>query len=850
MSKFGVIFSGIGSQWPRMGAALLDETVFRQTLEACAERFAAYAGWSILTELRREPSRLDRADIGAPCVCALEIALFELLRSWGLPVDGVVGHSVGELPAAYAAGVFDLDTVLRLQWQHCRIMQAAMDGGAMAHIGQPAARVDELLASRPGNGLTIAAYNSPAATVVAGSAARVNALVADLTRRDIFCRTLRVNLPFHAPAIESHRDAFYQDLPSMQPRPPALPVYSTLRGRQAGPDDFDGAYWFEQIRHPVRFTQAVQAMLADGYDRFIEIGPHPTLAGAMHEVFADAPPGDRRYLASLERDQDDRRALTVNLALLADDGVSLRLPGQGTGTIPDDARLAGPPADFDAWTPERRQEWLSRVVDDALATVAPELSAVPDDASFSELGLTSLHLLRIQRLLSERLGVSLPPTLCFSHPTRSAVAGALQPLVRVQPDTPAAAASGTKQQFQVFDFIETRNAPAFHQLSRFHLRVRKQDQRRVEIDGKPFIDFASCNYLGLDYHPDVMAAIPEMVAEWGVHPSWTRLVASPEPYLELEERLAEFLNVPGTVVFPSIAGLNIGALPVLAGPSGVILCDRSAHHTIQEACQLATAKGITSVHYNHNDPDDLERLLHQYRDRAPVIVTVDGVYSMTSEYVDLPVYGELMRRYNAYLFVDDAHGLGVIGERPSPDCPYGHKGNGIVNYFGLNCERERIIYVSGLSKAFSSYAAFLSCPDADTRQRLQLSSTYVFSGPVPVASLASALAGLEVNAAEGDALRATLHRVSRRLAEGARALGYEVDNTGDFPIVFVVTGGYEQTVRAINLAWEGGLLISPGIFPASPYDRGGLRFSLTALNTDEEIETALQVLAEMRDTIF
>jgi 7-keto-8-aminopelargonate synthetase-like enzyme len=120
---------------------------------------------------------------------------------------------------------------------------------------------------------------------------------------------------------------------------------------------------------------------------------------------------------------------------------------------------------------------------------------------------------------------------------------------------------------------------------------------------------------------------------------------------------------------------------------------------------------------------------------------------------------------------------------------------------------------------------------------------------VPVASLASALAGLEVNEREGDQLRAKLYRLSHRLATGARDLGFEVDNAGGFPIVFVVTGGYERTVKAINLAWEYGLLITPGIFPIVPYRRGGLRFSLTALNTDEEIETTLSALKEIRQRI-
>jgi 7-keto-8-aminopelargonate synthetase-like enzyme/acyl carrier protein len=492
---------------------------------------------------------------------------------------------------------------------------------------------------------------------------------------------------------------------------------------------------------------------------------------------------------------------------------------------------------------------VKQVVSESLASIEPKLQVPPDGWShrFIDLGYDSVALLDVQIAISTRLGIDLPTTIFFSFQTPESLVDAILPLAPTQAQ-PAPRAE-PRIPFQVVDFYETRNAPSFHELSRFHLRVTKQVNRQVEIDGKPFIDFASCNYLGLDYHPDVMNAIPKMVAEWGVHPSWTRLVASPEPYVVLEERLAEFIKVPKVVVFPSISSLNFAALPLLAAPSGVIVCDITAHHTIQEACQLAQAKGITCVQYKHNDLNDLEMVLKYYCNRSPIIVTVDGVYSMSAEYENLPAFGELMRRYNAYLYVDDAHGLGVVGEHPSPENPYGHKGNGIVNYYGLDCAAERFIYVSGLSKAFSSYAAFISCPDAETQMKMQLSSTYVFSGPVPVASLASALAGLEVNAREGDQLRATLYRLSHRLATGARDLGFEVDNAGGFPIVFVVTGGYERTVKAINLAWEYGLLITPGIFPIVPYHRGGLRFSLTALNTDEEIETTLSALKEIRQRI-
>jgi len=353
--------------------------------------------------------------------------------------------------------------------------------------------------------------------------------------------------------------------------------------------------------------------------------------------------------------------------------------------------------------------------------------------------------------------------------------------------------------------------------------------------------------MGLDYHPEVMEAIPGLVEKWGVHPSWTRLVASPAPYFELEERLAEFVKAPSTLVFPCIAMLNFGKLPILAGFEGVILCDSSAHHTVQEACQLAKAKGVTCAHFKYNDLDDLERLLKRYRHKSPAIIAVDGVYSMTAKYVDLPGYSRVAKKYGAFLFVDDAHGFGIIGENPTKDAPYGHKGNGIANYFGMDYVEDHIIYITGMSKAFSSFASFIVCLNNEMKEKLRLASTYVFSGPVPVASLASSIAGLDVNEKEGDKLRFRLYKLSARLASGVRSLGFEVDNHGSFPIVYVVTGAPEPTVQALNIAWERGLIVSPGIFPAVPLNHGGLRFSVTALNTESEIDQTLGILEEIRE---
>jgi len=193
--------------------------------------------------------------------------------------------------------------------------------------------------------------------------------------------------------------------------------------------------------------------------------------------------------------------------------------------------------------------------------------------------------------------------------------------------------------------------------------------------------------------------------------------------------------------------------------------------------------------------------------------------------------------------VDDAHGFGVIGERPDAALPYGYGGNGLVRHLGLDLVADRIVYVAGLSKAFSSYAAFVTCFDAQMKYRLEASGPFVFSGPTCTASLASALAGLKVNAREGDASRRRIWDLSSRFVARVREIGFEVDNAAGFPVVGVVIGGVEQLVAACQLLWEHDILITPAMYPAVPMQRSLVRFSITAANTDAEIDQALAALA-------
>jgi 7-keto-8-aminopelargonate synthetase-like enzyme len=234
-------------------------------------------------------------------------------------------------------------------------------------------------------------------------------------------------------------------------------------------------------------------------------------------------------------------------------------------------------------------------------------------------------------------------------------------------------------------------------------------------------------------------------------------------------------------------------------------------------------------------------------DRSARVIVVDGVYSMSGNAVDLAPLVELADRYDATVYVDDAHGFGVLGEGPGPAAPYGRRGNGVVKYRGL--DYHRIVYVGGMSKAYSSLAAFVTCAGEQERQQLEAASTMVFSGPIPVASLATALAGLEVNVWEGDELRARLWSLTQRLLDGVRDLGLEVDNGSGFPIVNVVLGPTEVATEACRVLWDHGVLLTPAVFPAAPLDRGGVRLTPTSANTEEQVDRALAGLREVRDTL-
>jgi len=367
----------------------------------------------------------------------------------------------------------------------------------------------------------------------------------------------------------------------------------------------------------------------------------------------------------------------------------------------------------------------------------------------------------------------------------------------------------------------------------------------IRIGDKWLADFASCNYLGFDLDREIIDAVPEYLARWGTHPSWSRLLGSPVLYERIEEQLRELLGCEDVLVLPTITLIHMSVIPVLAG-GGTIFLEKRAHKTIYEGCQLAAARGATVKKFGFEDVDDLERLLKE-NNPAPRLICIDGVNSMTGNAADVEGFARLARKYDALLYVDDAHGFGVIGERtPDETSPYGMRGNSIVRHVGESY--DHVVLVAGLSKSYSSLAAFLACPPELKRLLKTAAPPYLYSGPSPVASLATTLSGLAVNDERGDSIRADLWRKTDLVLECLDRLGAHTPNRSGFPIIEIPLARHEDIDAVGRFLFENGIYVTLAAYPLVPRDEVGFRVQVTAANTNAEIEQLVDVLGRLANS--
>jgi len=375
--------------------------------------------------------------------------------------------------------------------------------------------------------------------------------------------------------------------------------------------------------------------------------------------------------------------------------------------------------------------------------------------------------------------------------------------------------------------------------------VDEQRGRDIRIGEQWLADFASCNYLGFDLDEEILDAIPEYTAKWGTHPSWSRIIASPVLYEQIEEQLAELCGTEDALTLPTITHIHFSVLPVLAA-GGTVFLDSRSHKTVFDGAMAAKATGADVKTIGHNNLDRLQARLASNDWKRPGVIALDGVNSMTGNLPDLVEYARLAREHDAILYVDDAHGFGIIGERhPDELSPYGTNGNAIVRYLGESY--DNVVLIGALSKAYSSLMAFLAVP---TGLKTLLKSTappYVYSGPSPVASLATVLEGLRVNRERGDRIRAVLYNRTKRILDTIDELSLDAGNQSGLPIIQIPLADPDRVSEVGDMLFERGLYVTMCPYPIVPRREAGFRVQVTAANGEEHIDRLVSALHELQD---
>ncbi|ORT61436.1 hybrid non-ribosomal peptide synthetase/type I polyketide synthase [Streptomyces sp. CB03238] len=451
------VFPGQGSQWARMGVELLEtEPVFAREIEACNEALRPYVDWSLLDVLREAPGApgLDRDDVVQPALFSVAVSLAAVWRARGVRPDAVIGHSQGEIAAAYVAGALSLQDAARVvALRSQEIVRNMAGGGGMAAVALPADELTDRLAPWAGR-LAVAAVNSPTSSVVAGEAAALDELVERCKADGVRARRVPVTYGSHTPQVDALRDVLLERLAPVRPQRSKVPFFSTVTGDWLDTAGADAEYWFRNLRRQVRFADSVAALARQGFDSFIEVSPHPVLVPAIEETLAgqDTP---FCALGTLRSKQGDRAQLLTALGEAFAGGVAV----DWTSVLPEGP---GAPVELPTYPFQRKRFWINTVTSGDTADEPDALAALPEeddrdetragllsgtdeernaaaldlvlrtvasvlkhgspddiavDGAFLDLGFDSLTALEARNRLNRATGLSLPVSMVFEQPT-------------------------------------------------------------------------------------------------------------------------------------------------------------------------------------------------------------------------------------------------------------------------------------------------------------------------------------------------------------------------------------------------------------------------------------------------
>ncbi len=351
------------------------------------------------------------------------------------------------------------------------------------------------------------------------------------------------------------------------------------------------------------------------------------------------------------------------------------------------------------------------------------------------------------------------------------------------------------------------------------------------IDGRPMINFSSYDYLGLNHHAVVRAAARAAIDRYGVSASASRLVAGERPiHRALESALADHYRQEGCLTYVSGHAANVATIGALLGPRDLVVHDALAHNSIVMGAHLSRAERRP---FAHNDMTALNAMLQAIRGRYErVLIVAEGLYSMDGDLCDLPSLVELKDRHQAWLMIDDAHGLGVLGAH----------GLGVFEHFGVDPRRVDI-WMGTLSKTLAACGGYIAGSAALIEFLKYAAGGFVYSVGMPPPVAAAALAALELMHGEPDRvlrLRANAHL----FASAARRADLDIGASEGEAIVPIVTGSSIRAVALSQRLFQRNINVQPIIYPAIPEGLARLRFFLSSEHAPEDIESSVAIIAE------
>ena len=365
-------------------------------------------------------------------------------------------------------------------------------------------------------------------------------------------------------------------------------------------------------------------------------------------------------------------------------------------------------------------------------------------------------------------------------------------------------------------------SPYFHALE-------SRQATEVIMEGRRRIMLGSNNYLGLTAAPEVVAAAEAALAEYGTGCSGSRFLnGTLRLHLELERELADFVHMDGAVTFSTGFQSNLGFISALGGRGDYVVCDRENHASIYDGCRLSFGK---MLRYRHADMDDLEAKLRAVPESAGCLIVTDGVFSMGGDIAKLPEICELAARYGARVMVDDAHGLGVIGEG----------GRGTASHFGL--EGKVDVIMGTFSKSLASLGGYMAASELVCDYVRHNSRPFIFSASIPPSACAAALAALRLLRERPELPRRLLSLASYARA-GLKARGLRIIES-ETPIIPIYTYEMENTLTSAKRLYDAGVYVNPVLPPAAAPGECLLRVSCMATHTEALLDEAMDIIAEV-----